>query len=116
MNRASWLMNRLTVKAVMLLKDANDQYLWRPGLIEGQPATLAGFPVRMAADMPTVAANALVAAFGDFQRAYQIVDRLGISTLRDPYTAKPFVMFYTRRRVGGDVVNFEAFKLLKVAA
>jgi HK97 family phage major capsid protein len=65
-------------------------------------------------DMPVVATNALAVAFGDFKSGYQIVDRLGITLLRDNLTAKPYVKFYNRRRVGADVINFEAFKLLKV--
>jgi HK97 family phage major capsid protein len=113
---ASWLMRRATTTAVMLLKDGNGQYMWRPGLEAGKPSVLLGSPVREAADMPTVEAGALPIAFGNWRQGYTIVDRLGISTLRDPYTAKPFVLFYTRRRVGGDVTNFEAFKLMVVSA
>ncbi len=113
---AQWLMRRATVGAVMLLKDGDGQYIWRAGLEAGRPSILLGYAVRQAADMPAVAGNALSVAFGNFREAYTIVDRLGITTLRDPYTAKPFVLFYTRRRTGGDVVNFEAFKIMKVAA
>jgi len=113
---ALWLMRRATEVAVMLLKDLNGQYLWRPSLEAGKPSTLLGYGVRHAADMPTVAANALAVAFGNFKQGYTIVDRLGISVLRDPYSAKPFVEFYSRKRVGGDVTNFEAFKLMKVGA
>lgn len=116
LRNAVWLMNRGTVAEVVTLKDGQGQYLWRPGLESGTPATLRGFPVRMADDMPLVSAGNLVAAFGDFARGYTVVDRLGVSVLRDPYTAKPHVVFYTRRRVGGDVVDFQAFALLKVAA
>jgi HK97 family phage major capsid protein len=112
---AAFLMRRATVGAVMLLKDANNQYIWRPGIESGQPSTLMGYPVREAADMPAVAANALAIAFGNFRFAYTIVDRLGVTVLRDPYTAKPFVKFYTRKRVGGDVTTFEAIKLQKIA-
>jgi HK97 family phage major capsid protein len=79
-----------------------------------QPASLVGYPIAWAANIPAIAAGATPIAFGDFRQAYTIVDRLGISTLRDPFTAKPFVLFYTRRRVGGDVVNFEAYKLLLI--
>lgn len=113
---AMWLMRRATEVAVMLLKDLNGQYLWRPSLEAGKPSTLLGYGVRHAADMPTVAANALAVAFGNFKQGYTIVDRLGISVLRDPYSSKPFVEFYSRKRVGGDVTNFEAFKLMKVGA
>jgi HK97 family phage major capsid protein len=114
---ASFLMHRSTVQAVRLLKDAtNEQYLWQPGLSAGAPDTLLGAPVMQAADMPTVTGDALAVAVGDFARAYQIVDRIGIRMLRDPFTEKPFVKFYTTKRVGGDVVNFEAIKLQKVAS
>lgn len=109
---ASWLMKRSTQGAVLLLKDGQGQYMWRPGLVAGQPNTLLGYAVRQADDMPAVQAASLSVAFGDFRQAYTVVDRTGISTLRDPYSAKPFVEYYTRRRVGGDVVLFEAIKLL----
>jgi HK97 family phage major capsid protein len=113
---AVWLMKRATVAAIRKLKDSQNQYLWQPMLQVGQPATLLGQPVHFADDMPGVAANALAVAYGDFRSGYQIVDRIGIRVLRDPFTAKPQVKFYTTKRVGGDVVNFEAIKLQKVAA
>jgi HK97 family phage major capsid protein len=113
---ARWLMKRSTVEAVMLLKDGDGQYLWRPGLQAGVPSILAGYSVMMADDMPAVGAGTLPIAFGDFRAAYTIVDRLGITTLRDPYSAKPFVEFYSRKRVGGDVVDFEAYALVVVSA
>lgn len=116
LGNASWLMKRSTVQAVMLLKDGQGQYLWRPGLVAGQPSTLGGYAVRMADDMPIVGAGNLPIAFGDFRRGYTIVDRLGIVTLRDPYSAKPFVEFYSRKRVGGAVTDFDAIVLMKVAA
>jgi HK97 family phage major capsid protein len=113
---ATFMMNRASVQAVRLLKEATtNQYLWQPGLAAGSPDTLLGAPVVMASDMPTPAANALAVAVGDFKAAYQIVDRQGIQILRDPFTEKPFVKFYTTKRVGGDVVNYEAIKLLKLA-
>ncbi|ODT22230.1 MAG: capsid protein [Kaistia sp. SCN 65-12] len=108
---ANWLMKRQSVGAVMLFKDLNGQYMWRPGLEAGKPSMLLGYNVRRADDMPSVGAGALPVAFGDFRAGYTVVDRLGIRTLRDPYTAKPFVGFYTRQRVGGDVVDFEAYAL-----
>lgn len=114
--RAVWLMNRTTQAVVRKFKDGQNQYLWQPGLAQGVPPTLLGYPVRLADDMPVVAADALAVAFGDFREAYTIVDRLGIRILRDAFTAKPFVKFYTTKRVGGDVVNFEAIKIQKVAA
>ena len=114
MANARFLMQRSAVASVMLLKDAQQRYLWQPSYMASQPASLVGYPIAWAADMPAIAAGATPIAFGDFRQAYTIVDRLGISTLRDPFTAKPFVLFYTRRRVGGDVVNFEAYKLLLI--
>ena len=114
--RASFLMNRTVVQAVRLLKEATtNQYLWQPGLAAGAPDTLMGVPVYMASDMPTAVADSLSVAVGDFKAAYQIVDRHGISILRDPFTEKPFVKFYATKRVGGDVVNTEAVKLMKLA-
>lgn len=111
----TFLMNRSLFQAVRLLKDTTNQYIWQPGLTAGAPDTLLGRPAIQASDMPDAAANSLSVAFADFRRAYQIVDRVGIRTLRDPYTEKPFVKFYTTKRVGGDVANFEAIKLLRLA-
>jgi HK97 family phage major capsid protein len=112
-----FLMKRLTVRNFLKLKDGNGQYIWQMGDIKtGQPSTLLGYPVERAEDMPTLEAGSLSVAFGDFRAAYTIVDRLGITLLRDNLTAKPYVKFYNRRRVGGDVVNFEAVKLLVTAA
>ena len=113
---ATFLMNRATVQSIRLLKESTtNQYLWQPGLTAGQPDTLFGVPVVMAADMPVAANNALAVAVGSFKDAYQIVDRIGVRMLRDPFTEKPFVKFYTTKRVGGDVINFDAIKLLKLA-
>ncbi len=115
--RATFLMHRSTVQAVRLLKDSTTgQYLWQPGLASGTPDTLLGVPVALAADMPVPASGSLSVALGDFKRGYLIVDRVGIRTLRDPFTAKPFVVFYTTKRVGGEVVDYEAIKLLKLSA
>lgn len=116
LTRGTWLMNRTTVAAALKLKDGEGNYLWSPGLREDAFSTLIGLPVRMSTTMPAVAANALSIALADWREAYMIVDRLGITIQRDPYTAKPFVEFYTRKRVGGDVVNFEAIKIGKVSA
>jgi len=112
---ARWVMNRATLTEVRKFKDANGQYLWQPSLIVGQPSSLLGFPVSEGEDMPDLAANALAIVFGNMATTYTIVDRLGISVLRDPFTAKPHVLFDTRKRVGGDVVNFESYKVVKVA-
>lgn len=114
---SSFVMNRTTVQAVRQLKESTtNAYIWQPGLALDQPDTLLGRPVYMAADMPVVAGNALAIAFGDFRAGYLIVDRVGIRTLRDPFSAKPFVQFYTTKRVGGDVVNFEAIKIQRISA
>ena len=116
LNRGTWLMNRTTVAAAMKLKDGSGAYIWKPSMIANDPSsTILGAPVRMSTDMPAVAANALAIAYGDFAESYMIVDRLGMTIIRDPYTKKPFVEFYFRRRLGGDVVNFEALKIGKIA-
>ena len=112
---AHWVMNRTTQGEIRKFKDADGNYLWQPGLAAGQPATLLNFAVTEAEDMPDVAADAHALAFGDFRRGYLVVDRLGVRTLRDPYTRKPYVLFYTTKRVGGGVQNFEAIKLMKFA-
>ena len=113
---ATFLMNRSVMQSVRLLKESStDQYIWQPGLADGAPDTLLGVPVMQAADMPTAAADSLSVAVGDFRRGYKVVDRVGIRILRDPFTDKPFVKFYTTKRVGGEVVNFEAIKLLKLS-
>jgi len=109
---ANWLMQRATVGKVMLLKDGEGRYIWQQNQQAGKPSILLGYEVRQAADMDAVGAAKLPVSFGNFKMGYTIVDRVGISTLRDPFTAKPFVQFYTRKRVGGDVTNFEAIKLL----
>lgn len=116
MANAAWMMNRQSVRIARQLKGGDGQYLWQPALSAGQPDLLMGRPVAMAADMPVPAASSLSVAVGDFRRGYMVVDRRGITILRDPFTAKPFVKFYTTKRVGGDVVNFEAIKLLRLGA
>lgn len=114
---ARFLMNDLTFAAVRKLKDSDGQYLWRPGLEPGAPETLLGKPVEIDDFMPdSTATNALAIAFGDFMRAYRIVDRVGIRVLRDDLTTKGFVKFYTTKRVGGGINHYEAVKLLKFAA
>ena len=109
----SFLMNDLTLAKIRKFKDANDLPLWQPSLQLGQPSQLLGYPVRTDDNFPDVGANAFPVAFGDFRRAYIIVDRIGVRVLRDAYTAKPYVKFYTTKRVGGGIQNFEAVKLLK---
>lgn len=110
---ATWFMNRATTKLVRKLKDQDGAYLWSPGIAAGQPASLLGYPVAAFEDMPDPAASSLSIAVGDMRAAYQIVDRIGIRVLRDNLTNKPFVGFYSTKRVGGDVVNFEAIKLVR---
>lgn len=113
---ATWFMNRATTKLTRKLKDSDGAYLWSPGIAAGQPSTLLGYPVAAFEDMPDPATGSLSIAVGDMRATYQIVDRIGISVLRDPYSAKPYVEFYTRKRTGGDVVNFEALKLVNFKA
>lgn len=113
--RAVFLANRLTVAALRKLVDGIGQALWQPGF-GSEPATFMGYPIMRAADMPTVQASSLSLAFGDFSQGYLIVDRMGTRILRDPFTAKPFILYYTTKRVGGAVNNFEAIKLQKTSA
>lgn len=112
---AKWYAKRLTVNGMRKFKDSTGQYLWQPSVAKGVPDTFLGYDVVRMEDMPTIAANSLSVAFGDMRQTYQIVDRAGVRVLRDPYTAKPFVRFYTSRRVGGDVLHFETLKFLKFA-
>ena len=113
---AKFAMNRNTMLKIRKLKDSDGNYLWQPSLQAGQPSTLAGYAIADIPDMPGVAANSLAVAFGDFKRAYKILDRVGVRVLRDPYTKKPYVMFYTTKRVGGGLENPECMKFMKIAA
>jgi HK97 family phage major capsid protein len=110
---ASWLMNRRTQGVLRKLKDSTGNYLWQPPATADARASLMGFPLVEAEDVPNIAANATAIAFGDFNRGYLVVDRTGVRVLRDPYSAKPYVLFYTTKRVGGGVQDFDAIKLLK---
>lgn len=112
----AFVMNRKTQAAVRKLKDVDGQYLWQPPAQSDGRASLLSFPVVEAEDMPDIASNAYAMAFGDFRRGYLVVDRVGVNVLRDPYSAKPYVLFYTTKRVGGGVQDFNAIKLLKFAA
>lgn len=112
-NNASFLMADAVQESVRKFKDGQGNYLWQPPAQLGQPATLLGKAVATDDNMPGVGANAFPIAFADWQRAYLIVDRMGIRILRDPYTNKPNVMFYVTKRVGGGIGHFEAIKLLK---
>ena len=114
--RGTWLTNRLNVRDIMKLKDGDGQYIWRPGITEGQPAILLGLPFRMSTTVATAGASALAIYLADWKLFYLIVDRQGINVQRDPFTKKPFIEFYTRKRVGGDVINYQAGKIGKIAA
>ena len=112
---ATWLMNSTTAATIAKMKDSQGNYIWREGLMAGQPATLLGYPVEIDEGMPAIAANALAIAFGDFRKGYLINDRLGTRILRDPFTNKPYVQFYATKRVGGGVLDPNAIRLLKIA-
>lgn len=117
LQNASFLMTRGVRTKIRKLKEAtSDRYLWEPSLQAGQPDRLLGYQTRVDQYVPALATDSLSLALGDFREAYQIVDRLGIRTLRDPYTAKPYVVFYSTKRTGGGAVNFEAVKFLKFSA
>jgi HK97 family phage major capsid protein len=110
---ASFVMNSKTAGAVRKMKDADGRFLWSDGLAAGEPARLMGYPVLIAEDMPDIASNAMAIAFGDFGAGYTIAERPELRVLRDPFSAKPHVLFYATKRVGGDVSDFAAIKLLK---
>lgn len=112
----TWLMASSTANALDKLKDGNDNYIWRNGMTAGASPALLGRPVEFCEDMPTISAGTFPVAFGDFKTGYLVIDRPGLKMLRDPYTSKPFVHFYSYRRVGGGVANFDAIKLLKISA
>lgn len=112
---AAFMGNRRTKGVCRTLKDGTGQWIWADAR-DGNPESLCGYPFIEAEQMPDIATNSYSLAFGDYRKAYMIVDRVGMSVLRDPYSAKPFIEFYTRKRVGGGVQNFEAYKLLKFAA
>jgi HK97 family phage major capsid protein len=112
---STWLMKRSTIKEIRKLKTTDNQYLWQPGLAGVAPATILDRPYVEAVDMPAIATNAYPVLFGDFRAAYTIVDRQGIRILRDPYSSKPYVEFYTTRRVGGQVVQADALRKLKIS-
>jgi HK97 family phage major capsid protein len=116
-NRGSWLLNGGSIATVRLIKDSNGRFLWQESLAEGQPPTLLGRPVIEAPDMPDIAADAFPIAYGDFGAGYRILDRIGLSVLRDPYTQQTngIVRFHARRRVGAGVVRPEAIRKLRMA-
>ena len=110
---ASFVMNRKTQSQIRKFKATTGEYLWVPPVSIGAYATLMGFPLVEAEDMPDIATDTTSIAFGDFSRGYIVVDRTGVRILRDPYSNKPYVMFYTTKRVGGGVQDFDAIKFLK---
>jgi len=110
---AHWVMNRATQATIRKFKDADGNYLWQPPERADLSPTLMNYPIAESEDMPDIAADSFSVAFGDFMRGYLVVDRAGIRVLRDPFSAKPYVLFYTTKRVGGGVQDFDAIKLLK---
>jgi HK97 family phage major capsid protein len=115
-NGATWVMNDATALFISKLKNGQGDYIWRDGVTEGEPDRLLGYPVEIDENAPDIAAGAYPVLFGNFNRGYYIARRTGIRLLRDPYTSKPYINFYTTQRVGGDVVNSECIKLLQVRA
>jgi len=113
---ARWVTNKLVLAAMRKYKDSQNQYLWQPSLVEGQPATFMGYGITEAEDMPAVGAGAFPIAFGDFKEGYLVADRVGMRITRDEITTPGFVKFYVRKRVGGKIRNSQAIKLLKIAA
>lgn len=109
---ASFLMNRKTLALIQQIKDENGRFIWQPSFSEKTPETIFGIPVHCSSDMPAPEAGKAAIALGDFKAGYKIVDRQGISLVKDPYTEKPFIKFYATKRVGGDVVDLSAIKLL----
>ncbi len=108
-----WVMNRATQAEIRKIKDADGNYIWQPGERAGAEPTLMNFRIAESEDMPDIGSDSFSICFGDFQRGYLIVDRVGLRVLRDPYSAKPYVLFYTTKRVGGGIQDFDALKLLK---
>jgi len=111
----TFVMNSKTAGAVRKMKDADGRFLWSDGLSAGEPARLMGYGVLICEDMPDIAANAFAIAFGDFASGYTIAERPDLRVMRDPFSAKPHVLFYATKRVGGDVSDFAAIKLLRFA-
>jgi len=112
---ASWVMNSATLAQVRKFKAADGSFIWQPGIMDGQPARLLGYPVVEAEDMPDIAAGVFPIAFGNFRNGYLIAERTTTTILRDPYTNKPFVHFYATKRIGGQVLDSDAIKLLKIS-
>jgi HK97 family phage major capsid protein len=114
-NGASWLMNDATALVIRKFKDGDGAYIWRPGLQDGAPDTLLGKPVEYDDNLDDIGAGKYPIFYANFKRAYLIIDRLGTRVLRDPYSSKPYILFYTTKRVGGGIVMYEAIKAMKIA-
>lgn len=112
---AVWMMNSATLATVRKFKAADGSFLWQAGIVDGQPSRLLGYPVIEAEDMPDIGAGNFPIAFGNFKAGYLIAERTATTILRDPYTNKPYVQFYATRRVGGQVLDSDAIKLLKIS-
>ncbi|MDW4496818.1 phage major capsid protein [Sulfitobacter sp. D35] len=110
---ASFVMNSKTAGRIRKLKDADGRFLWSDGMAAAEPARLMGYPVLIAEDMPEIASGSFAIALGDFAAGYTVAERPDLRVLRDPFSAKPHVLFYATKRVGGDVSDFAAIKLLK---
>ena len=113
---AQFMVNSMTLATMRKWKDGDGNYIWQPAMQNGQPGSIFGYGYVTNEDMPSAGAGAIPVVFGNFQQAYVIFDRMGIRSLRDPYTNKPFVGFYTTKRVGSMIANTQAVKFLKCAA
>ena len=113
---ASFIMHKSAVYTIRTMKDAAGQYLWLPGVLSGTSDTLLGCPLYTSNYMPQVAAGNDVVIFGDIKKAYTIVDRGDISIQRDPFSSKPYINFFTTKRIGGDVVNPNAINIMRIGA
>lgn len=115
-SNAKFYMNRTTLGEIRKLKDANNNYIWQTSYQAGEPSSLSGYPIVEVPGMPDTAINNIPVLFGDMEATYLVIDRIGLRVLRDPYTNKPFVHFYTTKRVGGGVQNPEYMRAMKMAA
>ncbi|MFD1795815.1 phage major capsid protein [Paracoccus aurantiacus] len=113
---ATFIMSSKTAATVRKLKDGDGRFIWADSLAAGEPARLLGYPVMLAEEMPEIAADSHSILFGDFKAAYTIVERPELRVLRDPFSAKPHVLFYATKRVGGGLVDGRAVKVLKFGA
>ncbi len=113
---ATFVMNSRTAGHIRKLKDADGRFVWLDGIAEAEPARLMGYRVLIAEDMPDIAPDSFSIAFGDFGAGYTVAERPDLRVLRDPFSAKPHVLFYATKRVGGAVSDFAAIKLMRFAA